>query len=144
MLEEGRRDSGLAVPSASEIYGPAPTRVGTQQQANPYFSYRHWVVNLATTPNKQQQQVGSTRRPHTTTNLAAAEYGGSSLKWGQLGDPTIQQVWSTWRPHSLNSLPSWAHAQHFSFTGTFLPIAFWAIGPRPQQLSLSGTYGQLG
>ena len=30
MLEEGRRDSGLAVPSVSEIYGPVPTRVGKQ------------------------------------------------------------------------------------------------------------------
>ena len=69
MLEEGRRDSGLAVPSASEIYGPAPTGVGTQHLANPYLSYRHWVVNLATTPNKQQQQVGSTWRPHNSTSV---------------------------------------------------------------------------
>ena len=69
MLEEGRRDSGLAVPSASEIYGPAPTGVGTQHLASPYPYYKNRVVNLAITLNKQQQQVGSTWRPHNSTSV---------------------------------------------------------------------------
>ena len=73
MLEEGRRDSGLAVPSSSEIYGPAPTGVGTQHLASPYPYYKSRVVNLATTLNKQQQQVGSTWRPHISTSVVNLE-----------------------------------------------------------------------
>ena len=76
VLEEGGRDSGLAVPSTSEIYGPAPTGVGSQHLSKPYFPYRYRVVNLATT----LQQTTTT----SGVNLATPQFN----KCGQLGDHT--------------------------------------------------------